>query len=146
MNARRPQTGSMLLEALIAILIFSMGILAVVGLQAASVKASSDAKYRSDASLLANQLVGQLWASDRTPATLQANFSSPAGPLYAAWQADVVANLPGVATTPPIVLVTPAVGTTTTSSLVTITIFWKMPSEAAAAPSHIYTTLAQITP
>jgi type IV pilus assembly protein PilV len=146
MNTRKQQTGSMLLEGLIAILIFSMGILAVVGLQAGSIKASSDAKYRSDASLLANQLIGQMWASDRTPATLQTKFSSPGGASYAAWQTDVTAALPGVANNPPTVLLTPAVGTTTTSSLVTITIFWKMPSEPATAPTHQYTTIAQISP
>jgi type IV pilus assembly protein PilV len=146
MNTRRQQTGAMLLEALIAILIFSMGILAVVGLQAASVKASSDAKYRSDASLLANQLIGQMWAGDRTPATLQANFNSPAGASYATWQADVVAALPGVANTPPTVLVQPAVGTSTTTSLVTIAIYWKLPSEPASAPTHQYITIAQISP
>ena len=56
------QQGSVLLEGLIAILIFSMGILALVGLQAAAIKNSSDAKYRADASYLANQIIGQMWA------------------------------------------------------------------------------------
>lgn len=55
------QRGSMILEALISILIFSMGILAIVGLQANSIKMSSDAKYRTDASLLADRLVGMMW-------------------------------------------------------------------------------------
>lgn len=57
------QRGSMMLEALISILIFSIGILAIIGLQAASIKMSSDAKYRSDASFLASQLVAQMWDS-----------------------------------------------------------------------------------
>ena len=56
----------MLLEAFIAILIFSMGILAIVGMQASAVKTSADAKYRSEASLLANELIGQMWVSNRT--------------------------------------------------------------------------------
>lgn len=56
------QRGSMLLEGLMAILIFSMGVLALVGLQALSIKNSADAKYRVDASYLANQVIGQIWA------------------------------------------------------------------------------------
>lgn len=59
---RNSQSGAMLLEALIAILIFSLGILAVIGLQAQSIRNSSEAKYRSDASYLANQLIGRMWA------------------------------------------------------------------------------------
>ncbi|MFN0143294.1 MAG: type IV pilus modification protein PilV [Mycobacterium sp.] len=59
---RNSQSGAMLLEALIAILIFSLGILAVIGLQAQSIRNSSESKYRSDASYLANQLIGRMWA------------------------------------------------------------------------------------
>jgi len=59
---RRSQAGAMLLEALIAILIFSLGILAIIGLQAQSIRNTSEAKYRSDASYLGNQLIGRMWA------------------------------------------------------------------------------------
>jgi type IV pilus assembly protein PilV len=59
---RNNQSGAMLLEALIAILIFSLGILAVIGLQAQSIRNSAESKYRSDASYLANQLIGRMWA------------------------------------------------------------------------------------
>ena len=41
-------------------------VLAVVGMQSAAVKAASDAKYRSDANLLANELIGQMWTGNRT--------------------------------------------------------------------------------
>lgn len=53
----RQQSGVILLEALLAILIFSLGILALVGLQAAAVKQSADAKYRTEAALLANEVI-----------------------------------------------------------------------------------------
>lgn len=68
----------MLLEALIAILIFSVGILAIVALQAVSIKLAGDAKYRSDAALLAEEMLAQMWVSDRTPATLNAMFGTNA--------------------------------------------------------------------
>lgn len=66
MNARIPrhnaQQGVVLLEALIAILIFSMGVLALVGLQAAMIKNTSDAKFRAEASYIAQQRLGLMWA------------------------------------------------------------------------------------
>ena len=72
----RRQSGVMLIEALIALLIFSVGILGIVGMQSAAVQASGDAKYRSDAALLANQLIGRMWVSDRTQATLQTAYQT----------------------------------------------------------------------
>jgi type IV pilus assembly protein PilV len=103
-NRRQGQRGIMLLEALIAILIFSLGILALIGLQAQSIRNSSEAKYRADASFLANQLIGFMWSDP-------ANFASyghfqagavcaPSGSAsgnanVASWLANVNALLPG---------------------------------------------------
>lgn len=145
-HGMRGQAGSMLLEAFIAILIFSMGVLAIVGMQASAVKTSADAKYRSEASLLANELIGQMWVSDRTTATLQANFQSGGGTpnAYTTWYAGFNdANpgpsiLPGSSANPPTVTVDPVTG------LVTVTIFWQAPNEPASATPHNYTVAAQI--
>ena len=59
------QGGMMLVEGMIAILIFSLGILAIIGTQAIAIKQTSDAKYRVDASFLANQAIGAIW-TDRS--------------------------------------------------------------------------------
>lgn len=164
MSARYPrrQSGSVILESMIAVLVFSLGILGIVGLQAASIKASSDAKYRSEASLLANELIGRMWVGDRSQATLQTDYASPEGSAYQAWAwagaadqgttADpaggtVLATLPGAAANPPtisIAAVAPAAVTlppTPPTSLVTVTVFWQLPGEATA---HNYTAVAQI--
>ena len=58
----KSEQGVVLIEVMIAILIFSMGILAVAGLQAAMVKNTSDSKYRADASFIAQQSLGKMWA------------------------------------------------------------------------------------
>lgn len=144
----------MLLEALISILIFSIGILAIVALQAVSIKNAGEAKYRSDASLLANQLIGRMWIDNRDSATLIANFSSPNGPSYISWRDSIIANntLPGVIVTPnpanlPTVVITSVAGGSAvdpSSSLVTITLFWKAPDEPAAMTPHQFTAVAQI--
>jgi type IV pilus assembly protein PilV len=57
---RHQQQGSVLIEALIAVLIFSMGILALVGLQGAMIKNSANAKYRAEASLIAQERLGTM--------------------------------------------------------------------------------------
>jgi len=49
----KTQQGIALLESMIAILIFSMGILALAGLQGVLVKNTSDAKYRAEATFIA---------------------------------------------------------------------------------------------
>ncbi len=79
MNGRSPhpspdsQQGVVLLESLIAILIFSLGVLGIVGLQAAMIKNTTDAKFRSEASYIAQQKIGQMWADPLTlPADLDA--------------------------------------------------------------------------
>ena len=54
------QQGAVLLEALIAIVIFSFGILAISGLQAAMMKNTADATYRAEASYLVQQRMGQM--------------------------------------------------------------------------------------
>ncbi len=142
----RQQRGVMLLEALLAILIFSVGILAIIGLQTASIKQAADSKYRSDASLLANELIGEMWASDRTPVTLQTNFQT-GGASYNTWLNHVtgaapytaIDALPGAAANPPVV----AVDLSDPTPTVTITLNWRAPYEAAGL-LHSYTVIAQI--
>lgn len=56
-----PQQGVVLLEALIAVLIFSLGILGVVGLQASMIRAAGESRYRAEAGFLVQQRLGQMW-------------------------------------------------------------------------------------
>ena len=61
-SAPRSSRGSVLIEGLIAILLFSIGLLAIVRLQAAAVGDVRDSKVRSDASFLSGQIISQMWA------------------------------------------------------------------------------------
>jgi type IV pilus assembly protein PilV len=149
---RDRQAGVMLIEALIAILIFSIGILAVVGMQGSAIKNVTDSKSRSDAALLANELIAQMWAdqgnlalynypgSGTIPARL-GTISPPAG-----WISRVV-KLPGAATTLPKVTV-PAPGTpaaTASGATVEVQIFWQLPEEASLGlPPHNYTVIVSV--
>jgi type IV pilus assembly protein PilV len=57
-SVQNSQHGVVILEALIALVIFSMGVLALVGLQAAMIKNAGGAKFRADASFIAQQRIG----------------------------------------------------------------------------------------
>lgn len=157
LKTRRPQSGVMLLEVLIAMLIFALGVLGLVGLQANAVKQSGQAKYRTDATLLANELIGQMWLTNRTYATLNASFSSASnGASYVAWKPKVEAALPGAGSYPPTVVVTQvapladifgaasAPSTRAPSTRVTITMRWKAPGEPAADPAHTFVLTNEI--
>jgi type IV pilus assembly protein PilV len=61
-SPRPCQRGVVLIEALIAILIFSLGVLGLVGLQASLTRATTSAKYRADAAYLAQDIIGTMWA------------------------------------------------------------------------------------
>lgn len=69
MNTQRKQSGIMLIEVLIGMLLFLIGIVGLISLQAMSVKSTVDAKYRTEASYLANQIIGRMWSD---PANLNA--------------------------------------------------------------------------
>jgi type IV pilus assembly protein PilV len=135
-NLRGKQQGSMLLEALIAILIFSMGILALVGLQAASIKNTTDAKFRSDAAFLANKVIGQMWVADTTTGANLATLFNTGGAGYNAWLAEVQGGLPGA--TGAIVV---APGVMPGSNVATVTLGWVAPDNVP----HSYVATAQIT-
>ena len=118
------QRGALMLEALIAILIFSMGVLAIVGLQSVAVNSVGEAKYRTDASFLANQIVGEMWVNRANLAGYNYGGGPPPQALEN-WVAQVNALLPGAAANPPTIVVDAA-------NQVTVTLFWQRPEEAAA--------------
>ena len=136
---RKAQGGSFLLEALIGILVFSFGVLGLVGLQAQSIRHINDAQYRAEAVYLAQSLVARMWADD--PATLAASYQ-PGGPGYLQFR-EMVKSLPNgaLAVNNPQVVVAP--GPAVGSSLVTVTVFWILPGENAAT-QHNYTTQAVV--
>lgn len=145
-GARLSQRGFLLIEGLIAILIFSTGVLAIFGLQAASIRDSNDAKYRADASFLADQIIGFMW-SDRMALPTYAHQTAGTCPARAAsgnanvtsWQAD--ADMLLGANSRHQIVVTPIVGSPTGGARVTVTLCWQSPQDTNF---HSYTAIAQI--
>lgn len=132
MNHTRRQQGSFLLEALIAILIVSLGVLGSVGLLARSVQDVDDARNRGEAAYLANMLIGQIWLSDRVTANVDTLYSSTigTGAGYGDFKTMVEQRLPNADKYPPVVTVVPGpIPGNPASSVVNITIMWCPPGE-----------------
>jgi Tfp pilus assembly protein PilV len=125
MTSRHQQTGAYLLEALIGILIFALGVLGIVGLQAASLRTTSDSALRAEAVFAASQLLGQMWTDDET--SLATNYSSTlAGQPYKDFAAELKSAQGGAWVQDPVVLIDNfAAAPSQTSHSVTIQIFWQ---------------------
>lgn len=59
---KKLQKGAVLLEALVAIVVFSMGVLAIAGLQAVMVTNTTEASMRAEATYIAQRTIGSMWA------------------------------------------------------------------------------------
>jgi type IV pilus assembly protein PilV len=132
-SPRSIQRGVLLLEALIAILLISFGILGLIALWANSLKDVSEAKYRSDASFLANEMIGQLWL-DR--ASIAVGFTAPTN-----WTDRLAATLPG-GTGTVVVAVNPDVvpAPVPPALKATITVKWTLPGHV----EHTFVSIAYI--
>lgn len=114
------QTGVALLEALVALLVIAFGVLGIVGIQAASVAAVSDARYRVEATALADELLSRIWAETSDANVLPDYATGASGAeLPEDWLAKVN-TLPGAADHPPSI-------STGTDNVVTLTIRWAPP-------------------
>jgi type IV pilus assembly protein PilV len=125
------QRGVVLLEALVAVLLFSMGVLALVGLQAAMSKNTADARYRSEASFIAQRELAAIWGIDT-----QANQLARSGVT------DISSLLPNGVKTVQVSALPQPPGITGGDAgvLASVVITWQQPGK----DSHSYGTSANI--
>ncbi len=127
---RKQQSGVMLIEALVAILLFSIGILGLVALQAISTQNSVNSGERNIASSLANDMVSQIWLRNSTTIT-----ADPLKADIALWQTKVTDTLPN------------ATGNVASSNgIATVTIIWKSPSKKTSDNQNRLETSVAIIP
>jgi type IV pilus assembly protein PilV len=107
------------------VVIFSIGLIALVGISAQALNQVTQSRARNDASFLASELIGEMWVSPSTPAAFNATT----------WLARVrdPANLPGGDA----VLQFDAADPTK----VTITISWSDRKEAGVRHQYITTAV-----
>jgi type IV pilus assembly protein PilV len=160
---KQRQKGVFLLEALIAILIFSIGILTLVAMQTATIQAQTAAQYRIEAASLADKIVNTIWLSfTRDPTTGQVQTASltpfehqPGGtkcafsgtasalPAVQDWVTaatyGTASALPGATAAMQQILVDTSAAPNYTR--VTVTVCWKAPAETSP---HSHTVVTYI--
>lgn len=121
-NARR-QTGFSLIEVLVVLVIFSVGLLGVLALQARATQVSVSAEDSTRAALLANEIASAMWGAN--------SVTLPAAAIEA-WNLRVAdardRGLPNGAGTVAVA-----------ANVATITVTWRAPHEATDA-EHRYVT------
>lgn len=155
---RRPedQSGYLLIETLVSVLIFSIALLGIVAMYATSIRNNTQAKYRADASFLADELIGRMRTDTRQPALFETYWEGGAGSGgtgYLAWVQTLTPGddptkdrLPGVRDVDqnqPTVTVDVIDGFAppdTSKNLVTITLRWQV-SSTDDVHSHVVTTV-----
>ncbi len=117
-----------MIEAMVAVLLFTIGVLALVGLQSAMTRNQTDAKLRGDATFLASEIVGTMWGD----AGNVGSYATASCASYARcneWKTKVERVMPGGS-------VAVAVGSGATEGAVTVTVSWTTPGDG----THNYTT------
>ncbi|MGP0172026.1 type IV pilus modification protein PilV [Pseudomonas sp. NCHU5208] len=74
--SHRAQAGATLIEVLVAIVVLSIGLLGLAGLQATSIQANQSAYYRSQASILAADITDRMRANRKAAQAGDYNLSS----------------------------------------------------------------------
>lgn len=132
MKKLRLQTGFMLIEVMISVLIFSVGVIALVGLQAAMTHEQSESKVRADAANLATELLGMIWA-DAANIASYSTASCASYPQCAGWKNKVALMLPSSGGS--------TVAVTALTGQVDVTLVWTLPG----GTPHQYKTSAMVT-
>lgn len=83
----------MLIEVLVSILIFSFGVLALVGLQGSMTRAQTEAELRAEASFLASEALGLMWGDINNLSSFSDANCNTHDPCIT-WQQKVTARLP----------------------------------------------------
>lgn len=127
-SAQQPntnQSGFMMIEVLVAILLFSIGLMGLIALQTTATQNATIAEYRTIASGLSNELVTQMWIKNTADPA-----SSALSTEITTWKAKVATSgLPNAA------------GEVQQSGNITsVTVRYKLPSKKATENSHQFST------
>ncbi|MEJ5127877.1 prepilin-type N-terminal cleavage/methylation domain-containing protein [Comamonas sp. MYb21] len=84
-NNMPSERGFALIEVLVSLVIFSLGVVGLMGMQTRALQASTDAQDRSMAAMLANSVTSEMWAIKST---------SLGNSAVEAWKEQVIGALP----------------------------------------------------
>ncbi len=123
------QRGAALIESLVAVLLFSLGVLGLIGLQTRAIGMAGEADERNRAALLADAAAASMW---------QANSITLASDALQVWKDEVAGQLPNGSGS------ITAVGGVDRTADVEIT--WRMPSRASDDVNRLTTRVTLTGP
>jgi type IV pilus assembly protein PilV len=135
MTMRRMRTrtrGLTLIEVLASTTIFSFGLLGLLGMHARAMSTFSDSKYRTDAAMLAESLIGEMWVNRPNLANYASTVTTP-GPAALTWVNEVRQALPNG-----------QAAITVQGNQVQVTVLWQPPAAAARGQVHTHTETATV--
>lgn len=138
---RRRSNGFALIEVMVSVLLFAIGILGLVGLQASMTQAQTSSKVRADAANLADELTAIIW-SDMTNIAAYTTGGCAGNARCNGWLTKLPQVLPGGALQ---TLTVDLAGTSITNQdygLITITLNWTLPNGG----THTYTSISNVVP
>lgn len=120
--------GFALLESLIGILIFTIAVIGLIRMQSSAISTSNEATYRSEASYLADQIIGLMWLDRANLPNYQLNAGAAdcAAGSNLSGNAVVSGWLSGF-TLPGSSGITQKISVDQVANLVTVVICWKPP-------------------
>jgi len=122
--------GVVLIEVLVALLIFMLGILGYIGLQTTLTRATTEADSRANAAYLSNDVIGRMWSDIGNLAAY--NGAACTNTACSEWRTKVQQLLPGSTAT---------ITVDTSTNNVTVRIDWAVPGGG----SHHYETQSNIS-
>jgi type IV pilus assembly protein PilV len=117
--------GFFTLEAIVAVMIFMIGIVGALQIQTTAIRANSDAQYRINASYFAEEIIADMSVNIPNIPT----YADGSNTWYQKWVVELTKSIPGVSNNPPIITAT-ANGS---AYNVTVTIFWKKPGDSVVS-------------
>jgi len=130
---KKRQRGMAMIEVLVSVLLFSLGILGLIGLQAHAIQYSVESEMRNRAALLANEIASAMWLSNTT--VIDPDAGTPS------WNDRALAELPNGAVT------IAAVPAATVPNSAEVSITWQPPQrKTGESASSQLTTRVTLPP
>jgi type IV pilus assembly protein PilV len=129
---RKASHGFSLIEVLVSMTIFAFGVLGMLGMQARAISEFSDAKYRTSATMLADELINRVWVDRANIANYAYSGSGTAPTGVASWLGEVQTALPSG-----------GASVTVNGTTVTVNVTWQPPDNTSSA-QHQHTEIATI--
>ncbi len=140
---KRYQQGGGLIESLIALIVLSVGILGLVGMQANLLQQNTESRVRMQAGFFASSLLGMAAANPENvgcyivnSAASAACTSADAQAQAASWTTEVMNGLPNAASVPP------EVAYDNTNGQLVVTLRWRVAGDVSV---HNFSAVTQVS-